>query len=347
VAKTALITGVSGQDGAYLSRILIEKGYKVIGGDHRKIGGNHRLDSGSLWRLKELGIADEVELTDFELGEPTNIYKAIEKYKPHEIYNLAAQSFVASSFEMPTLTADITGLGVSRILEVIRQINPDIKFYQASSSEMFGKVTGMPQNECTPFYPRSPYAASKVFAHWMTVNYRESYKIFGCSGILFNHESPLRGPEFVTRKITMGLAKIKMSKLSCLELGNLHVKRDWGYAADYVQAMYLMMQHHVPDDYVVASGKNHSVKDFVEAACKELDIKIVWEGEGIDEQAINIETSKPVVRVNSTFYRPAEVEQLLGDSSKARDILKWRPKTSFEDLVSMMIKSDMKRLADN
>jgi GDPmannose 4,6-dehydratase len=223
--KTAFITGISGQDGAYLSKLLLKKGYKVIGGDRRTA-------SGSLWRLEELGISKEIEITDFELAEFTNIYRVIEKYKPDEVYNLAAQSFVAASFEMPTMTSDITGLGVARLLEAVKQINPEIKFYQASSSEMFGKTVETPQTENTPFYPRSPYAAAKLYAHWMTVNYRESYDMFACSGLLFNHESPLRGAEFVTRKITIGLSKIKQGQLDCLELGNMDAKRDWGYAAD-------------------------------------------------------------------------------------------------------------------
>lgn len=335
--KTAFITGISGQDGAYLSKLLLKKGYKVIGGDRRTA-------SGSLWRLEELGISKEIEITDFELAEFTNIYRVIEKYKPDEVYNLAAQSFVAASFEMPTMTSDITGLGVARLLEAVKQINPEIKFYQASSSEMFGKTVETPQTENTPFYPRSPYAAAKLYAHWMTVNYRESYDMFACSGLLFNHESPLRGAEFVTRKITIGLSKIKQGQLDCLELGNMDAKRDWGYAADYVEAMYLMMQHDTPDDYVVATGINYSVRDFINVACNELDMKIEWEGEGLDEKVVNTLTGKTILKVNPKYYRPAEVEVLLGDSSKARKILKWEPRTSFEELVSMMVKSDYNKL---
>jgi GDPmannose 4,6-dehydratase len=335
--KTAFITGISGQDGAYLSKLLLEKGYRVIGGDRRTA-------SGSLWRLAELGIKKDVETTDFELAEFTNIYRVIEKYKPDEIYNLAAQSFVAASFEMPTMTADITGLGVSRVLEAIKQINPKIKFYQASSSEMFGKIVEKRQNEQTRFHPRSPYAVAKLFAHWMTINYRESYDMFTCSGILFNHESPLRGAEFVTRKITIGLTKVKLGQLDYIELGNLDAKRDWGYASDYVEAMYLMLQHSIPDDYIVATGINYSVRDFINRVCNELDMKIEWEGEGIDEKAINTLTGETILKVNPKYYRPAEVETLLGDSSKARKILKWKPKTSFNELVSMMVKSDYDKL---
>jgi len=335
--KTAFITGISGQDGAYLSKLLLKKGYKVIGGDRRTA-------SGSLWRLEELGISKEIEITDFELAEFTNIYRVIEKYKPDEVYNLAAQSFVAASFEMPTMTSDITGLGVARLLEAVKQINPEIKFYQASSSEMFGKTVETPQTENTPFYPRSPYAAAKLYAHWMTVNYRESYDMFACSGLLFNHESPLRGAEFVTRKITIGLSKIKQGQLDCLELGNMDAKRDWGYAADYVEAMYLMMQHDTPDDYVVATGINYSVRDFINVACNELDMKIEWEGEGLDEKVVQTSTGKTMLKVNPKYYRPAEVEVLLGDSSKAQQVLNWTPKTSFDELVAMMVKADSEKI---
>ena len=309
--KTALITGVSGQDGAYLSKLLLKKGYRVIGGERRSA-------SGSLWRLKDLNIENDVEITDFELSEFTNIYRTIEKYRPDEIYNLAAQSFVGASFEMPTMTSDITGLGVSRILEAIRQINPEIKFYQASSSEMFGKVSETPQTENTPFYPRSPYGIAKLFGHWMTINYKEAYNIFACSGILFNHESPLRGEQFVTKKITMGLSKIKLGLIEYLELGNLDSKRDWGYAGDYVEAMYLMLQNDKPDNYVISTGETFSVKDFINTSCNELQIDIEWQGSGIDETAIDKKTGKSIIRINPKFYRPTEVDLLLGNSTKAK-----------------------------
>tara|TARA_B100002019_G_C21265617_1_gene599253 strand:- start:1490 stop:2515 length:1026 start_codon:yes stop_codon:yes gene_type:complete len=335
--KTALITGISGQDGAYLSKLLLKKNYKVIGGDRRTA-------SGSLWRLNELGIQNDIEIVEFELAEFTNIYRTLEKHKPDEVYNLAAQSFVASSFEMPTMTSDITGLGVARLLEAIKSFNSNIKFYQASSSEMYGKITEPFQNEKTPFYPRSPYAVAKLFGHWMTVNYRESYKMFACSGILFNHESPIRGVEFVTRKITQGLSRIKLGLQDSIELGNLDSKRDWGYASDYVQAMYLMLQHDEPDDYVIATGQNHSVREFIELCCDELNIDIKWEGEGLNEVAIDVSTMKPIIRINPIFYRPAEVDVLLGDSSKAKKILKWSPETSFENLVKMMIGSDYQKM---
>ena len=242
------------------------------------------------------------------------------------------------------MTSDITGLGVSRLLEAIKSFNSNIKFYQASSSEMYGKITEPFQNEKTPFYPRSPYAVAKLFGHWMTVNYRESYKMFACSGILFNHESPIRGVEFVTRKITQGLSRIKLGLQDSIELGNLDSKRDWGYASDYVQAMYLMLQHDEPDDYVIATGQNHSVREFIELCCDELNIDIKWEGEGLNEVAIDVSTMKPIIRINPIFYRPAEVDVLLGDSSKAKKILKWSPETSFENLVKMMIGSDYQKM---
>jgi len=335
--KTALITGVSGQDGAYLSKLLLKKGYRVIGGERRSA-------SGSLWRLKDLNIENDVEITDFELSEFTNIYRTIEKYRPDEIYNLAAQSFVGASFEMPTMTSDITGLGVSRILEAIRQINPEIKFYQASSSEMFGKVSETPQTENTPFYPRSPYGIAKLFGHWMTINYKEAYNIFACSGILFNHESPLRGEQFVTKKITMGLSKIKLGLIEYLELGNLDSKRDWGYAGDYVEAMYLMLQNDKPDNYVISTGETFSVKDFINTSCNELGIDIEWQGLGIDETAIDKKTGKSIIRINPKFYRPTEVDLLLGNSTKAKKMLKWKPKTNFYELVSKMIEYDYNKL---
>ena len=335
--KTALITGVSGQDGAYLSKLLLKKGYRVIGGERRSA-------SGSLWRLKDLNIENDVEITDFELSEFTNIYRTIEKYKPNEIYNLAAQSFVGASFEMPTMTSDITGLGVSRILEAIRQINPGIKFYQASSSEMFGKVSETPQTENTPFYPRSPYGIAKLFGHWMTINYKEAYNIFACSGILFNHESPLRGEQFVTKKITMGLSKIKLGLIEYLELGNLDSKRDWGYAGDYVEAMYLMLQNDKPDNYVISTGETFSVKDFINTSCNELQIDIEWQGSGIDETAIDKKTGKSIIRINPKFYRPTEVDLLQGNSTKAKKMLKWKPKTNFYELVSKMIEYDYNKL---
>lgn len=336
--KTAFISGISGQDGAYLAQLLLNNGYNVIGGDRRTA-------SGSLWRLGELGILKDVEIVDFELAEFTNIMRQIEKNDIQEFYNLASQSFVGASFEMPLMTSDITGISVIRILEAIRKINPTIKFYQASSSEMFGKAQETPQNEKTPFYPRSPYGVAKLFGHWTTVNYREAYNLFACSGILFNHESPLRGDEFVTKKISKSLSKIKLGKLDLLELGNLEAKRDWGFAGDYVKAMWLMLQHEKPDDYVVATGESHSVIEFINLASSFLGMQIAWEGEKENIVGINKSTNKIIIRVNKKFYRPSEVDHLVGDSSKARDVLGWSASVSFENLVAMMVGADLKLLS--
>tara|TARA_B100001057_G_scaffold74541_1_gene69083 strand:- start:2346 stop:3368 length:1023 start_codon:yes stop_codon:yes gene_type:complete len=338
--KTALITGISGQDGAYLANLLLNKGYRVIGGERRNA-------SSTLWRLNELGIHNDIELVDFELSESTNILRVIDQYSPNEVYNLAAQSFVGASFELPTMTADITGLGVSRLLEAIRHINKDIKFYQASSSEMYGKVQQTPQDENTPFYPRSPYGVAKLFGHWITVNYREAYDMFACSGILFNHESPLRGHQFVTRKITIGLSKISLKKQKCLELGNLDAKRDWGFAGDYVDGMYRMLNHDKPDDYVLSTDETHSVREFIELACKNLSINLEWKGSGLNEIGINSDNGDTIIRINEKFYRPTEVDLLLGNSSKAQKILSWKNKTSFEDLVSMMVVSDYDKVKNS
>ena len=338
--KTALITGISGQDGAYLAQLLLKKGYKVIGGERRNA-------SSTLWRLNELKISDDIELVDFELSESTNILRVIDAYPFDEIYNLAAQSFVGSSFELPTMTGDITGLGVGRLLEAIRQVNKDIKFYQASSSEMFGKIAETPQNENTPFYPRSPYGVAKLYGHWITVNYREAYDMFACSGILFNHESPLRGHQFVTRKITMALSNIKLNQQKTLELGNLDAKRDWGFAKDYVEGMHLMLNHNKPDDYVLSTSETHSVREFIDIACKELCINLEWQGSGLDEVGINSDSGDTIITINSKYYRPTEVDLLLGDSSKARKILSWKAKTSFEDLVSMMVAYDYDKIKNS
>lgn len=332
--KTALITGISGQDGAYLAQHLINNGYHVIGAERRSASANH-------WRLKELGINDEIEFVDFELAEFTNIFRVIQKCKPDEIYNLAAQSFVASSFETPTMTSDITGLGVVRILESIRQINPKIKFYQASSSEMFGKVNDIPQNETTVFHPRSPYGVAKLYAHWITINYRESYNMFACSGILFNHESPLRGEEFVTRKITLALSRIKLGLQHELELGNIEAKRDWGFAGDYVKGMHLMLNHSAPDDFVLSTNETHTVREFIEIACNYLSINLEWQGSNVDEVGIDKDSGKEIIKINPKFYRPSEVDLLLGDSNKAKKMLGWKNETSFQDLVSMMVEADL------
>jgi GDPmannose 4,6-dehydratase len=335
--RRALITGITGQDGAYLSKFLLDKGYEVYGAFRRTSDLN-------LKGLKYLGVDDQVKYIPLELLEFTNICRSIEKIQPDEIYNLGAQSFVALSFEEPIYTADVTAIGSLRVLEAIRAINPKIKFYQASSSEMFGKVQSNPQKEETPFYPRSPYAVSKLFAHWITVNYRESYGIFACSGILFNHESPLRGHEFVTRKITRSVAQVKLGLKNELKLGNLEAKRDWGYAPEYVEAMWLMLQHKEPDDYVVATGETHSVREFVELAFKHIGIDLIWEGKGIKEKGTDKKTGKILVEISPEFFRPAEVNILLGDSSKIRDRLGWQTRTKFEDIVGIMVGADIKEL---
>lgn len=337
MARTALVTGITGQDGAYLSRLLLNKDYRVIGAFRRGA-------SLSLWRLNDLGVSEaDIEFIPLELLEYANLRRTIQRAAPDEIYNLGAQSFVELSFEEPLFTGEVNGLGVTRMLEAIREVNPRIKFYQASTSEMFGRVREMPQNELTPFHPRSPYAVSKLYGHWMTVNYRESYGLFACSGILFNHESPLRGIEFVTRKITCGLARIRAGLQDVLELGNLDAKRDWGFAGDYVVGMWLMLQQPEPDDYVLATGENRSVRDFCDLAAAALDFDLVWEGEGVDSKGIDRRTGKTIICVNPKFYRPAEVDVLLGDASKARGKLGWSPKTTLPELVHMMVEADLKR----
>lgn len=337
--KVALITGIRGQDGAYLAKLLLEKGYEVYGADRRS-------GEGGFWRLKELGIEKDVKVVYMDLLEFTNIFRTIEKIKPDEIYNLAAQSFVAASFEQPILTSDINSLGTLRLLEVIRTVKPDTKFYQASTSEMFGKVKTLPLNEESYFYPRSPYAISKLFAHWITVNYREAYNIFACSGILFNHESPLRGTEFITRKVSLAVARIKYGKQDKLVVGNLDAKRDWGYAPEYVYGMYLMLQNDKPDDFVLATGEAHSVREFIEEAFRVAGFEIYWEGRGLEEKGRDAKTGKVLVEVSPEFYRPAEVDVLVGDYSKAKRILGWEPKTTFKELVRIMVEEDMRRVRD-
>jgi GDPmannose 4,6-dehydratase len=332
--KTAIISGICGQDGAYLALFLLDKGYKVVGAERRSA-------SGSAWRLEKLGIKEEVIFEEFELLEFSTMLNILNKYKPDEFYNLAAQSFVKASFNTPIFTGNATGLGVTRILEAIRAYNKEIRFYQASSSEMFGKVLEIPQTELTPFYPRSPYAVAKLYGHWMAINYRESYDMFCSNGILFNHESPLRGEEFVTKKITSTLAKIKLGKADILELGNLEAKRDWGFAGDYVEAMHSMLTRDNAEDYVVATGEAHSVAEFVEKAASAIDMDISWEGEGQRAKGIDKKSGKTIVQVNKDFFRPAEVDFLIGDPSKAKRDLKWSPKHSFESLVEMMVKDDL------
>lgn len=338
MSKTALITGIRGQDGAYLAELLLKKGYRVVGADRRS-------GDSSNWRLKELGIEKEIEIYYMDLLEFDNIFRILQKVQPDEVYNLAAQSFVSASFEQPILTAEVDAIGVLRLLEAIRIINPKIRFYQASTSEMFGKVRAIPQNEDTCFYPRSPYGVSKVFGHWVTVNYRESFNLFACSGILFNHESPLRGIEFVTRKITYTLAEIKYGFKDKLILGNMEAKRDWGYAKEYVEGMWMMLQQDEPDDYVLATGESHSIKEFVEKAFSLVGYEIVWEGKENKLKGIDKKTNKILIETSEELYRPAEVDFLLGDYTKAKNKLGWQPKTTFEKLVEIMVEADLKRVA--
>lgn len=332
--KTALITGINGQDGAYLAALLLEKGYEVYGADRR------RVDSFS-WRLQELGINEKVKHIYMDLLEFNNIYNVIKKVQPDEIYNLAAQSFVAISFEQPLLTSDVDGMGVLRILEAIKAINPKIKYYQASTSEMFGKVQETPQKETTPFHPRSPYGVAKLYAHCMTKNYRESYGIFACSGILFNHESPFRGIEFVTKKITNQVARIKLGLAEKITLGNIDAQRDWGYAKDYVKGMWKMLQHDTPDDYVLATGETNTIRRFVELAFDYIGIKIKWEGKGVDEKGYDATTGRLLVDISPEFYRPCEVDLLIGNATKAQEILQWQPTTKLEKLVGLMVDYDL------
>ncbi|MFW6342795.1 MAG: GDP-mannose 4,6-dehydratase [Halothiobacillaceae bacterium] len=336
--KTAIVTGITGQDGAYLARLLLEKGYRVF-------GTYRRTSSVNFWRIQELGIADHerLELVEYDLTDLGSAIRLLERTQADEVYNLAAQSFVGVSFDQPVTTAEITGIGPVNLLEAIRIINPKVRFYQASTSEMFGKVQAIPQNESTPFYPRSPYGVAKLYAHWMTVNYRESYDIFGTSGILFNHESPLRGREFVTRKITDGLAKIVLGRQERLELGNLDARRDWGYADDYVDGMWRMMQADQPDTYVLATNRTETVRDFVTMAAQAAGLTLVWKGEAENERGVDATTGRTVVAVNPRFYRPAEVDLLIGDPTKAQQALGWQPQTPLEDLCRMMVEADLRR----
>ncbi len=336
--KKAIITGITGQDAAYLAELLLEKGYEVY-------GTYRRTSSVNFWRIEELGIEnhENLHLVEYDLTDATNTVRMVSEIQPDEIYNLAAQSFVGVSFEQPLATAHITGLGCAHLLEAVRIVNPKIKFYQASTSEMFGDVQEIPQTEKTPFWPRSPYGAAKMYAHWMVVNYRESYDMFACSGILFNHESPLRGLEFVTRKITDAVAKMKLGKLDVLELGNMDAKRDWGFAKDYIEGMYLMLQADKPDTYVLATNRTETVRDFVTMAFKAIDVELEWKGSAEDETATNKATGEVVVKVNPKFYRPAEVDLLIGNPEKAKRELGWEPTTTLEELCAMMVKADLKR----
>ncbi|MEX3991319.1 GDP-mannose 4,6-dehydratase [Paraburkholderia sp. EG286A] len=336
--KVSIITGITGQDGAYLAQLLLEKGYKVY-------GTYRRTSSVNFWRIEELGIAKHpnLHLVEYDLTDLSSSIRLLQSTGATEVYNLAAQSFVGVSFDQPATTAEITGIGPLNLLEAIRIVNPKIRFYQASTSEMFGKVQAIPQIESTPFYPRSPYGVAKLYAHWITVNYRESYNIFGCSGILFNHESPLRGREFVTRKITDSVAKIKLGQLDVLELGNIDAKRDWGFAKEYVEGMWRMLQADEPDTYVLGTNRTETVRDFVRMAFKATGVDLEFKGRDENETAIDAATGKTLVKINPKFYRPAEVDLLIGNPEKAKKQLGWEPKTTLEQLCAMMVEADLRR----
>jgi len=334
--KIAFITGITGQDGAYLAELLLNKGYRVY-------GGFRRLSTPNFWRLDELKIAEKVELIETDLLDSGSLTRVIDDIKPDEVYNLAAQSFVAHSFKNPVLTGNVTGLGVTHILEAIRMVNKDIKFYQASTSELYGLVQEIPQTEKTPFYPRSPYGVAKLYGHWMTINYRESYNMFASTGILFNHESPLRGVEFVTRKITDAVARIYTGKQDFFEIGNLDAKRDWGYAKEYVEGMWRILQAPKADNFILATNETHSVREWIEVCFSFIGKDIVWEGKDENETGKDSKTGKILVKVNPQFYRPAEVDMLVGDYSKAKNELAWEPATKYKELAEIMLKSDIDR----
>lgn len=335
--RNALITGITGQDGSYLAELLLSKGYRVFGLVRRK----SKLDFNNAAHLSGM-----VQFIFGDMTDLASLIRALEISEADEIYNLAAQSFVTTSWETPLSTADINAIGVTNILEAIRLTRPKARFYQASTSEMFGKVQAIPQNETTPFYPRSPYGVSKLYGHWITKNYRESYGMFACSGILFNHESERRGAEFVTRKITIAIAKIKAGKQDVLELGNLDAKRDWGHSQDYVRAMWLMLQQDKADDFVIATGETHPVREFVTLAFEAAGMAVEWHGQGVDEYATLKGTDKVVVKVNPAFYRPAEVDLLIGDAAKAEKTLGWKREISYPELIKRMVENDQKLLAE-
>ena len=340
--KKAIITGVTGQDGAYLAQLLLEKGYKVF-------GAYRRTSSQNFWRMDYLGIRNHpnLMLVEHDLIDAASTIRMVSEIKPDEIYNLAAQSFVHVSFDQPLATSMITGIGVTHMLEAIRIVNKNIKFYQASTSELYGKVQEVPQKETTPFYPRSPYGVSKLYAHWMVTNYRESYDMFACSGILFNHESPLRGIEFVTRKISDAVARISEGIQDVIELGNLDASRDWGYAPEFVEGMYKMLQHNNPDTFVLATNKAYTVRQFVQYAFNVVGIDIKWEGSGVSERGINNKTGKTIVKINKDFFRLSEVDALIGDYSKAEKELAWVPQVELKKICQIMVESDLKALKTN
>ena len=336
--KKAFITGITGQDGAYLAKLLLEKGYEVH-------GGVRRISQPETPRLEQVGVLNDVHLHEFDLSEGNNIFRLIRDGGYDEFYNLAAQSFVGSSWEQPIYAADVNGLGVARILDTLRSVSPQTRFYQASTSEMYGLVQAVPQSETTRFYPRSPYGVAKVYGHYITVNYRESFDMHASCGILFNHESPLRGKEFVTRKITLALSRIAHGADEVLMLGNMDAKRDWGFAGDYVEGMWRMLQQDKADDYVLATGVTTTIRDFVDYAARALDMDLAWEGEGVNETATDRKTGKQIVGISEKFFRPAEVDLLIGDATKAKTQLGWEPKVNVEELAVMMAKSDYDALS--
>lgn len=343
--KTALITGANGQDGSYLSEFLIEKGYDVIGLVRRASTFNR-------WRLNDIhhDFGDRHERFRLEYGDlndSSSILRILGKYRPDEIYNLGAMSHVQISFETPEYTADVDGVGVLRLIESMRTLGLDqtSKLYQASTSELFGATPIVPQNEVTPFYPRSPYGVAKLYAYWIVKNYREAYNLFGVNGILFNHESPRRGENFVSKKISQGLVRTKLGKQNILQLGNLEARRDWGYAKEYVESMWLMLQQPKPDDYVIATGESHTVREFVEEACRNLGVDLVWSGTGVNEKGVDRITGKCYVEIDPHYFRPSEVDHLKGDATKAQTVLGWKPKTTFKELVKIMVEHDLQELS--
>jgi GDPmannose 4,6-dehydratase len=339
--KSTVITGVTGQDGAYLTEQMLALGYTVY-------GTFRRTSSVNFWRLQELGVAEHpnLKLVEFDLTDTGSCLRLLDKAEPEHVFNLAAQSFVGVSFDQPIATAMMSGVGPMHLLEAIRTVNPKIKFYQASTSELYGKVQAIPQSETTPFYPRSPYAVAKLFAHWATVNYRESYGLFASSGILFNHESPLRGQEFVTRKITNTVARISLGKQEVLELGNLDAQRDWGFAKEYVDGMRLMLEHSEPDTFVLATGRTYPVRRFVELAFAAVGVTIAWKGKDVEEVGVDAATGKTRVRINPAFFRPAEVDLLIGDPAKSKAVLSWEAKMGLEELCRIMVEADLRRNRD-
>jgi GDPmannose 4,6-dehydratase len=343
--KKALITGITGQDGSYLAELLLDKGYEVHGIIRRASTFNTQRIDHIYQDPHEENI--KLKLHYGDMTDSSNLSRLVEKINPDEIYNLAAQSHVGTSFEIPEYTTDVDAMGTLRLLDAIKEGEVECKFYQASTSELYGKVQEVPQTEETPFYPRSPYAAAKLYAYWIVKNYREAYDLFAVNGILFNHESPRRGKRFVTRKITRAVARINKGKQDKIYLGNMNAKRDWGYAKDYVKMMWMMLQHDTPEDFVIATGETHTVREFVEAAFKYVDVEIEWQGEGVDEKGIDKDTGKVLVEVDSKYFRPTEVDLLIGDPSKAKEELGWEPEVKFKELVQLMVQSDLEAIEEH